>query len=1324
MNESKYPKPLSFLLVLNLVALMGVLILTMDEIWEGVFFVIGIQIAAVVLGGACVALPSIKGKRKEMLDILGVVTIVPIITFLIPYLFAHKIVDWNPLNIRIFSMLTFYASAFPMIFFGLFVMREGWEENPKSAQVLFFMNLFFLLGVVGKLVTDRAVESGVFLGAIQFAAITTMLVFLRLPVLTGWRWPFFILGTVSFVGPVVLGTWQESHKVFYWTAIPLNLLALFLLRNKGLPDESRSRGGRLFVGLNMLAPVILLWIGYNLTRGGSRDQETLLLVSGALLVLGLVLLFPKRAIARKGENIKNLLPVSLLRETGAVSLLVGALMVSIVLLIADARRDERDWYIIMGFILLSLNSAYLFIRGFVLRWISDSTRLLLRRWTPRMGIALVLLLLAWVVNGWLAKRMWTQHKAAGEAEGWKYSMEDYIGEIPANEENFFMAMPFSVYMPQGMAPFDAFLWDELPEPEPIDLSDLPPGLTQGSIPPTGQPFAPGTMQPMPYPMMGFPPSMGMQGMTMMPLPMGTRREVDALLDRAPYFHRAVQSEILPNWEDIAGKLRNDPADGQRAQYFEAKPPNGLSDEELLQRYFGQFDTLLSALGRAAKRPKHYFPTRYENGPNTKLPHISKFKRMIKILEYSALAKLDRGDLGDAVEDIRLQFRVFEASGYGLFPISQLTHIACGAMIVETINKSLHTGKLTDAHLDELKQLLNLDKSYIGQMERALQAERVMYGPGFIAKMIEGVDIDSPFRKLEESLKWTSKRRLYRDLIYYDTTLKNYVTLIRQAKESGYIDLTKSEALFRPIKMETTLKGYIFSRTLLPSGSGSMKRVGALMNRFSAARMGLALEQYRFANGKLPDQLEALTPNYLSSLPKDAYNGKPLQWERSGPHRYRIPVSDRRGETWNYDPILAAIQLGDIEALEKMAGEGWEITTPEPGKEAQYEQLLKLGDNQPPNPYYLDAPESTALTQKEAIKLAIHSGHIDVVKWLIRHNLKPSQAELVTAVDLQRTDLLKLFLDGGVKPPLPIDPSKQRRQANNPYYRPPKLLSVFENTNTEILPFLLAKMPEDLLPKALEEDRPVSLLRKTLAKRDFAKARLLIEQGANVNHPETKTPGTPKSSSIGQGIPQRMMRTIGFDKGNWEQLTPLSQAARFGDLDFLKFLLKHGADINQRGREGSIPVHHAADNPDSSILKHLLGEKPVLTSVDLHSATYSAAIRGLLNNVKQLEQTGANLDEMEIVNAAFRSGNLDLIHHITLKANKPLSENEAWVRAMIELDNLIWPDGNPNSKLTDQDLAKIRNISKLLLENGLKSRYIHDAEDVANLTKEKLEADRY
>ena len=185
-----------------------------------------------------------------------------------------------------------------------------------------------------------------------------------------------------------------------------------------------------------------------------------------------------------------------------------------------------------------------------------------------------------------------------------------------------------------------------------------------------------------------------------------------------------------------------------------------------------------------------------------------------------------------------------------------------------------------------------------------------------------------------------------------------------------------------------------------------------MNRFSAARVGLALEQYRLANGKLPDELEALTPDYLPSLPKNVFSAKPLQWERSGIHRYRIPVSDRRGEIWEYDPILAAIQLGDIEALEKMAGEGWEITTPEPGREAHYEQLLKLGESQPPDPNYLDLPESIVLTQKEAIKLASAEGHGDMARWLVEHKIEPSEMDLETAVNLQQVEFVELLIQHG------------------------------------------------------------------------------------------------------------------------------------------------------------------------------------------------------------------------------------------------------------------------------------------------------------------------
>ena len=135
--------------------------------------------------------------------------IVPIIAFLLPYFFADEFVSWSQQDIRIFHA-DVLCHGVPDDLYWIGSFARGLVANPKSTRVLFFMNLFFLLGVIGKLETDRAVESGVLLGAIQFAAIMSMLVLLRLPILAGWRWQFFGFGAAAFVGPIVLGYWKES----------------------------------------------------------------------------------------------------------------------------------------------------------------------------------------------------------------------------------------------------------------------------------------------------------------------------------------------------------------------------------------------------------------------------------------------------------------------------------------------------------------------------------------------------------------------------------------------------------------------------------------------------------------------------------------------------------------------------------------------------------------------------------------------------------------------------------------------------------------------------------------------------------------------------------------------------------------------------------------------------------------------------------------------------------------------------------------------------------------------------------------------------------
>ena len=246
---------------------------------------------------------------------------------------------------------------------------------------------------------------------------------------------------------------------------------------------------------------------------------------------------------------------------------------------------------------------------------------------------------------------------------------------------------------------------------------------------------------------------------------------------------------------------------------------------------------------------------------------------------------------------------------------------------------------------------------------------------------------------------------------------------------------------------------------------------------------------------------------------------------------------------------------------------------------------------------------------------------------------------------------------------------------------PESPTAFELANAEILPLLLAKVPEALLPKALEENGDVPLLRKTLAKRDLAKARLLIERGANVNHP---TPGTEPSkpdlgsldepgSPLGQGMmpygmgmppeggtggepgnPAGGMNPYGMggmgmmgmggmsmmedtNKVDLAALSVVSQAARIGEWDLFKLVMDRGGDPKRSESDGSTPLHHAAANSDGTILKHLLTLQPDIKARDDadRTAAAHAAQAGLIQNLRQLEQAGADLNDNIIVNAAIR-----------------------------------------------------------------------------------------
>ena len=139
-----------------------------------------------------------------------------------------------------------------------------------------------------------------------------------------------------------------------------------------------------------------------------------------------------------------------------------------------------------------------------------------------------------------------------------------------------------------------------------------------------------------------------------------------------------------------------------------------TDREVIDQYFAQFDDLFRDLREAAKRPKQNFPYPFELGPNVLLPHMAIFKGLTQLLQHSAAIKLARGDDDGAIEDVRLQFRLFEATGGDIYLIGQLVHAAIGHIIVDGLSARLHMSQWSDEQRAEWDKHLTLNRDYLKQ----------------------------------------------------------------------------------------------------------------------------------------------------------------------------------------------------------------------------------------------------------------------------------------------------------------------------------------------------------------------------------------------------------------------------------------------------------------------------------------------------------------------------------------------------------------------------------------------------------------------------------
>ena len=209
-------------------------------------------------------------------------------------------------------------------------------------------------------------------------------------------------------------------------------------------------------------------------------------------------------------------------------------------------------------------------------------------------------------------------------------------------------------------------------------------------------------------------------------------------------------------------------------------------------------------------------------------------------------------------------------------IDHLVQIAIAAMSARTIEECLNYTMFTVEQLQDLQSQFerlrgnfDIKKAFAGEICFQLEYYADPYDPGM-------------------TMAYTAQIRLLRVSGLYERNILQSIESIQ--KLMAVDELPVGQRVPRAQAIEQELEGLSFLYFLTKIGTPSLSKVYKINLRvrsgIDSMITGLAIEQYRLAEKKLPETLEDLVPKYLPEVYVDPFDGRPLKYRQDYPG-YRV-----------------------------------------------------------------------------------------------------------------------------------------------------------------------------------------------------------------------------------------------------------------------------------------------------------------------------------------------------------------------------------------------------------------------------------------------------
>jgi hypothetical protein len=290
---------------------------------------------------------------------------------------------------------------------------------------------------------------------------------------------------------------------------------------------------------------------------------------------------------------------------------------------------------------------------------------------------------------------------------------------------------------------------------------------------------------------------------------------------------------------------------------------------------------LAQLREASQRPKTKFPVLWERGIAAQIPHLGPMQRTTQVYRLGVAANLAKGNNAAAMQYLRDGFRVYYALRTECALVSGLVRISCLRVIEEAV---IEDGALQKWSVEELREIESLlatvnlanDYEFAIESERALvntvYGEMIGKSDGELSKFGNMAGISNARTSLSLYPRGWFRLSQVKTNEYFDQRIRSGLQIKSNPPE---------DALLRPGVGFFQRLPYVLFVLTVPALNDVQKKYAHASAFHDQVRIACALERFRRKNTSYPENLDALSPEIVATVPADPVNGLPMRYRRTG-----------------------------------------------------------------------------------------------------------------------------------------------------------------------------------------------------------------------------------------------------------------------------------------------------------------------------------------------------------------------------------------------------------------------------------------------------------